>query len=69
VYESLSSELGDVPGRTTNLGEGEHDAPHLALVAEAVFADSLQLGVTVDLLGTVDLSGASSRPVAMVWVY
>ena len=58
-----------VPGRTTDLGEGEHDTPHLTLVAEAIFADSLQLGVTVDVLGTVDLSGASSRSVAIVWVY
>jgi len=36
----------ELTGSTTNLGEGEQDTPHLTLVAQAVFADGLQLGVT-----------------------
>jgi len=34
-----------VPSCTTDLGEGEHDAPHLTLVAETIFANSLQFSV------------------------
>jgi hypothetical protein len=36
----------NLPGSTTNLGEGEADTPHLALVAEAILANELQLGIT-----------------------
>jgi len=44
---------------TSNLGEGELDTPHLTLVAQTIFADSLQLGVkTSGLEGpTRDLVG------------
>jgi hypothetical protein len=35
-----------VPSSPTNLRQGELDAPHLSLVAETIFAHSLQLGVT-----------------------
>ena len=41
-----------IPGSTTDLGEGELDAPDLTLVAETVLADSLQLsvaGCTLDI--------------------
>lgn len=34
---------------TTNLGQGQSDAPDLTLVAEAVLADELQLGITITL--------------------
>jgi hypothetical protein len=54
-----------IPGSTTDLGEGEHDAPHLTLVAETIFADKLQFGVTVRTLEISDLNGARSRLVAM----
>jgi hypothetical protein len=47
---------GCIPSSTTNLGERKLDAPHLTLVAEAVFADNLQFGIAVMRLGTVDLS-------------
>ena len=40
-------DMGSLPSSTTDLGEGELHTPHLALVAESVFADDLQLGVTV----------------------
>jgi hypothetical protein len=40
-----------LPSSTTNLGKGELDTPHLTLVAETELADSLQFGVTIDLLG------------------
>lgn len=36
------------PGSTTDLGQGEHDTPHLALVAKAIFADNLQLRISDD---------------------
>ena len=55
---------GVVPGRATDLGEREHDAPDLALVAEAVFADDFELGVAGSGQNTIDVGGASSRPVA-----
>lgn len=43
----------ELTGSTTNLGQSEQHTPHLALVAETVFANSLQLGVTVGTtLGT-----------------
>lgn len=35
----------DIPGSTTNLGEGELDTPDLTLVAETILANELQLGV------------------------
>lgn len=35
----------NIPGSTTNLGEGELDTPDLTLVAETIFANELQLGV------------------------
>jgi len=40
-------QIRDLPSGTTDLGEGEHDTPHLTLVAETIFANDLQLGVTV----------------------
>jgi len=36
-----------IPSSTTDLGQRKLDTPHLALVAESVFADDLQLGVAV----------------------
>lgn len=36
---------GNSPGSTTDLGEGQLDAPDLALVAETIFADELELSV------------------------
>jgi hypothetical protein len=36
----------DIPSSTTDLGQGELHTPHLALVAKAVLADSLQFRVT-----------------------
>lgn len=36
----------NIPGSTTNLGEGELDTPDLTLVAETILANELQLGVT-----------------------
>ena len=35
-----------IPGSTTNLGQGEHNTPHLTLVAETIFANDLQFGVS-----------------------
>ena len=35
-----------IPSSTTDLGEGELDTPHLALVAQAVLADSLEFSIT-----------------------
>lgn len=40
----------DIPGSTTDLGEGELDTPDLTLVAETVLANNLQLRVPVLLL-------------------
>jgi hypothetical protein len=37
----------DLPSSTTDLGQGELDTPDLTLVAQAILADHLQLGVTV----------------------
>ena len=34
-----------IPGSTTDLGQGEHDAPHLTFVAETIFADNLQFRI------------------------
>jgi hypothetical protein len=42
-FEKIEKLQGNKPGSTTDLGEGELDAPHLTLVAETVLADSLQL--------------------------
>jgi hypothetical protein len=45
-------EWKNIPGSTTDLGEGELDAPDLTLVAETVLANSLQLsvaGCTLDI--------------------
>ena len=47
--EKLSQQpktLGEnLPGSTTNLGQGEEHTPHLTLVAETVLANELQFGV------------------------
>jgi hypothetical protein len=45
-------EWKNIPSGTTDLGEGELDAPDLTLVAETVLANSLQLsvaGCTLDI--------------------
>jgi len=39
-----------IPSSTTNLGEGQLDTPDLTLVAQTIFANNLQLRVTVELL-------------------
>lgn len=36
---------------TADFGEGELDAPHLAFVAQTVFTDDFELGITVVLFG------------------
>jgi hypothetical protein len=43
--ESVLDFCENLPGSTTNLGEGEENAPHLTLVAETILANELQLGV------------------------
>lgn len=43
-----------IPSSTTNLRQGEHDTPHLALVAETIFANNFQLRITnVGLVGVL----------------
>jgi hypothetical protein len=37
----------DLPGSTTDLGQGEQDTPHLTLVAKTILADELQFAVPV----------------------
>ena len=39
------SKQESLPGSTTDLGEGELDAPDLTLVAETILADKLQFRV------------------------
>ena len=51
----------NIPGSTTNLGQGKLDTPDLTLVAETVLANELQLGVTTKcrmsvFFGSNDLS-------------
>src|SRR4051812_21176678 len=54
-----------LPGGTTNLGQSQLDSPDLALVAETILADELQLGITnPTLTSDSDISGARSRSVA-----
>ena len=36
-----------IPGSTTDLGEGEHDTPHLTLIPETILADDLKFRVPV----------------------
>jgi hypothetical protein len=55
-----------LPGSTTDLGEGQLHAPDLALVAETILADELELVVPNQPLTDVpDINGASSRSVAV----
>jgi hypothetical protein len=60
----------NIPSSTTDLGEGEQHAPHLALVAQTILADGLEFGVTeslsVDL--SLDLNRARSCSVARVYI-
>ena len=37
-----------VPSSTTDLGEGELDTPHLALVAQTELADGLEFSITIE---------------------
>ena len=41
------AQKGRLPGSTTDLGEGELDTPHLALVAQTILANELELSVPV----------------------
>jgi hypothetical protein len=43
LSESRAQSIRDQP----NLGESKLDSPHLPLVAETVFTDGLQLGITL----------------------
>lgn len=55
----------NVPSSTTDLGQSQLDPPDLALVAETILADELQLSIPNNLLTNVpDISGARSRSVA-----
>ena len=56
-----------VPSRTTNLGESEHDTPHLTLVAETIFADNLQLGVAVTFIVRRMISDMKHRQASAQW--
>lgn len=55
----------NLPGSTTDLGEGQLDAPDLALVAQTILANELKLSVPVPSLtdcprhkrSTLSLSG------------
>lgn len=57
----------NVPGSTTDLGESQLDAPDLALVAQTIFSNELELGVPNPTLTSIvaDISGARSRSVAI----
>lgn len=46
-FEGLENSRSSIPGSTTNLGQGQTDAPDLTLVAEAILANELELGVTI----------------------
>jgi hypothetical protein len=51
---------------TTDLGQSQLDTPDLALVAETILADELELSIPNPTLTCVpDISGARSRSVAM----
>lgn len=56
-----------LPGSTTDLGEGQLDAPDLTLVAQSIFAHELELVVANPSLTSrvADISGARSRSVAI----
>ena len=59
-------ELEEFTGSTTDFGEDEGNTPNLALVAETILANELQLGIPVPTLTSVpDISGARSRSVAL----
>jgi len=66
----------ELTGSTTDLGEGELDAPDLTLVAETVLADSLQLsvetgrleGTTGDLVGLARLGAERDVSRCVRWV-
>jgi hypothetical protein len=42
---AIDAATGSIPGSTTDFGEGQLDTPHLALVAQSIFANELQLSV------------------------
>ena len=48
-----------IPGSTTDLGQSQTDSPDLTLIAQAILADELKLGVTI-IIGqswfTIDLN-------------
>jgi hypothetical protein len=46
--EELEDEIENhIPGSTTNLGERQLHTPYLTLIAQAIFADELQLSVPI----------------------
>ena len=45
----ISGSFSSLPGSTTNLGQSQTDTPDLTLIAEAILANELQLGVTTIL--------------------
>lgn len=59
----LLVELEELTSGTTDLGEGERDAPDLVLVLETEFSSKLELGIeTSGLVGaTRDLSGGNKK--------
>lgn len=58
---------GMVPGSTTDFGQSEHDAPHFALVAESIFADNLELGVSVEREGQWDSIDIGRDELMLKW--
>lgn len=46
----MKSKIEGIPSSTTDLGQSEEHTPNLTLVAETIFTNGLQLGVTDNVL-------------------
>lgn len=64
----FNSRLGNIlPSSTTNLGQRQTDAPHLTLVAEAILANELQLGVTIASESVLSHNRRKQRQAHVQW--
>jgi hypothetical protein len=52
---------------TTDLGQSQLDAPDFTLVAQAIFADDLEFGITVGAEVRMDISDMKHRQADAQW--
>ncbi len=63
-----SSLMKSLPGSTTDLGQSQLDSPDLTLIAESIFANELQLSISIPALTNCSQTWAEQALAQWPWV-